>query len=711
MSVDKAAEFDNPIILVIPADSDAGELERRITKLDPQRVRAVTSIIFQVSEDLAERLVSPAATDIRSDLLVRAPRLLIGILTYLRSRQDHVLWRLRPDAGDPIESASSIPEVRTRALQRLLEEPGRHWYLESEAGYHFVTPSNRHTKVFLRVADSLTSTSILDQYAFWLMPYLAAADLVLADTWGIASIIVRTLQLLGSSAYFDCFSIHPAHDRAAAEHTIRRVLARKPRGARIAVVMSVTASGSAMNTIQRLLREQDVESGSVSVTNIFAFAQSTSVDTILCRLSIDAGQHVSSEECPDCAAGSETIQIDQRGYYLRRDREVDCLLTPQVFSNEIVKECRSTLEAVHAIRPFRVHRSDERHHAFHIDIGSLFERGDFAQDLLAATHGFTKPDTLLVPNHWAGRKMAETLAAHWPVEVIYANWIDPGKGLPREDQECLSRAKHLLIVDDVVNTGSTLKRFVDGLRRHYPAKASVEILVGVARTRSRDALNNIQQTFRNPDWTNKFHAVRHLFLPDWKERDCPWCIEKQLLRRISAPLAEPPPWLTKRIAELSSSQGTESPLLLLPGSEPPLLGAHSLIANEKSDALLVAFSIATGVQHLRFDIEKSKRLSPEFPIGAVFCWRNLDNYSEPMLRALLLRLIRPVEWGARNRARTSAQVMEYLSDGRHDVLLGEYLLAVYRGVVTPPGRREFDAWFGEPLGQICGDVRDVLEIS
>ena len=109
-------------------------------------------------------------------------------------------------------------------------------------------------------------------------------------------------------------------------------------------------------------------------------------------------------------------------------------------------------------------------------------------------------------------------------------------------------------------------------------------------------------------------------------------------------------------------------------------------------------------------IEKTLRLSPVFPFGTVFSANNLGNYSEPMLRALLLRLIRPAEWGTKNRAKMTAQVMEYLSDGRHDVLLGEYLLAVDRGIVTRPGRRQFDAWFSEPLGEICEDVRDVLGV-
>ena len=712
MSPVSEAMFDNPFIVVIPADSDAGELERAVAKLDPQLIRAVTSILFQVTEDLAERLVSGAAANIRKDLLARAPGLWIGIITYLRSRGDHVLWRLLPSGGDPIESAPSIPAVRSRALQRLLEGSGAPCYMDSGATYHFVTPSNRHTRVFLRVADSLTSTDILDQYAFWMMPFLAAVDLVLADTWGIASIILRTLQLLGSSAYFDCFSVHPAHDQFAAENTIKRVLARKPRGARVAVVISVTASGSVADIIQRLLGEQDVESGSVSITNIFAFAQTTSIGTTLCRLPVNPDQYGSYEECPDCVAGTSTaIEIDQRGYNLRLDREVDCLLRHDLFSNEIIRAERLTIEAAHAGRALRVHRSDpsdDRHHGFHVDVASLLESDEFSRDLLTAASSFTKPDTLLVPDHLAGRKLAETLAANWTVEVVYANRLDPANGLPREDHERLSCARNLLIVDDVVNTGSRLESFVDGLRRHYPVKDSVEILVGVARTVSHESLKKIQRSFRNPTWTSKFHAVREVFLPDWRSQDCPWCVEWDFLCRVSKRLAEPPLWLTNRIAELSSTQGTESPLLLLPGSEPPLLGAGSYIANEKANALLVSFLIAADLQYLRFDIDEARRLSPLYPTSAVFAADNLTNYSEPMLRALHLRLIRPVEWGTKNRAKMSAQVMKYLSDGRHDVLLGEYLLAVARGIVTRPGRRQFDAWFAEPLGQICEDVREVL---
>ena len=91
--------------------------------------------------------------------------------------------------------------------------------------------------------------------------------------------------------------------------------------------------------------------------------------------------------------------------------------------------------------------------------------------------------------------------------------------------------------------------------------------------------------------------------------------------------------------------------------------------------------------------------------------KNLTNYSEGLLRALLLRLVRSHEWGESKRLALSRQFSEFAKQDDQDVLLGELLLAMARGSVAPVDPGFFGAIYGPVLGEHREYFQQALKLA
>ena len=609
--------FERSYVIHVPDGSPLTELDSRLTRISADVTRTASAIVFRVEARLRAALVGSDGAYERRNLLGRASTLPLGIVTYSDTLTTHQLLSLSQDKCEAIELESSLSAVRRNGLRQLLDDATGYCYLTSTPAYHFITPSNRHTSVFLRVGDSLTSTDVLDQYAFWLLPSLCRAELVLVDNWSIAAIVIRTLQLLGSRAHFECFSTHPLHDRSSAEATIDRLLAHKTGAGPIACVQSVTGSGTVTDLIFSMFRTRGVVLAPDAITTIFAFANAPVSGAVLCRLPNKLEHFPSDEDCPHCQAGMPAITIDQHGYYLKAGQENDGILTRQ-----LAEEPRPLLKGDGMESALRLHRSDpndSRHHGFDIDVMTLLENPSFRDRLIQSARDLPNPDVVVAPNHDAGRAMGDILGAITSGPVVFANRLDQSSILSADDRERLRTARHLLIVDDVINSGSRLASYLDGLRRHFPGKETVSILVGIVRPDSDAAYRRIKNTLKSPSTSIKLAYIEKLFLPRWDEKSCPWCQEHTFLAGIANQLSDPPEWLVKRIGDLAAIRtGLRSPLLALPGTTIPTLGADSFIAAQDTSALCLSFHISSALQSLRLDVEIGKRLMPEFPVQRVF---------------------------------------------------------------------------------------------
>ncbi|HVV16081.1 MAG TPA: hypothetical protein VHH90_02675 [Polyangia bacterium] len=241
--------------------------------------------------------------------------------------------------------------------------------------------------------------------------------------------------------------------------------------------------------------------------------------------------------------------------------------------------------------------------------------------------------------------------------------------------------RKFLVVDDVLVSGSRLSARNRELREREEPPASVNFIVGVARPISEDDWKklSIALTTRHP-WDAKLAAVETFWLPNWQEKSCPWCREYDFLVSITRRLAESPAWLVERVASLTSRERglEEDALWFLPGISTPSLGHGSVVGPEGMSATATLFAFASALQRLRHDAE-GKRLNPHFPEFGVFDLKNVKNYSEALLRAVMLRAVLPQEWGTLQSGALRDELSAALSQGDHDSILAELVLAIARG--------------------------------
>jgi len=98
-------------------------------------------------------------------------------------------------------------------------------------------------------------------------------------------------------------------------------------------------------------------------------------------------------------------------------------------------------------------------------------------------------------------------------------------------------------------------------------------------------------------------------------------------------------------------------------------------------SMATLFSIASALQALRND-DDSRQLNPYFPAFQIFGVRNLRNYSEGLLRGILLRAVLPGEWSKTIEVAELEQRLEEAARVQdQDIILGEIIIAAVRGSI------------------------------
>ncbi|OGQ59899.1 MAG: hypothetical protein A3J24_11130 [Deltaproteobacteria bacterium RIFCSPLOWO2_02_FULL_53_8] len=214
-------------------------------------------------------------------------------------------------------------------------------------------------------------------------------------------------------------------------------------------------------------------------------------------------------------------------------------------------------------------------------------------------------------------------------------------------------------------------------------------------------------------WDASLHCVRSLYLPNWQEQDCPWCKEFDLLSAIFENSGERSSWLTARSTVLKSDKDgvSDSPFLLLPNSEDRRLGDQSVVGSRGFSSMQTLFAVASAMEALRNAPIEAKRLDPRFPVSSVFQLKGFELYTEGLIRAGLMRTIKPREWGESQQKELGVLLKKECKKPDQAILLGELLLSIWRRGVFPPDDSTFRLLFGphltnedllEPFLQVLG---------
>ncbi len=682
--------LDSPRVFYLREESTLADVAEKISRLNADTFRAASSLAFLSN------------TPIAFDAIAAKP-----LLQYAAEKPTVVLtpgpsFSIKADLIAPagfsqLEVEPVVSKVRKADLLQLLEEDGGACAFEAHANYHFVTPSLTHTSRFMRIGDLLHNLHTLDQMAFWLRPYIGTADAILVDSWSIASAILRTLQINRLQIPFDCFPEHPAHNSIACQRVVEGLLARLPLGGRLVAFVSISGSGRLVEHIQTMFNERAAGRFTIECLSIYGFASTP--NQLNCFARIPTHETFFQDPCELCASGSIPIHIDPAAYHLKSLSEPEVLLSKShlAAAKPFIERYRDTKNL------FIVHhddRNDGRHHAFDLNMFTLFSHPEFAKrfdEKLVSLLG--NVDLIVSPDHEAGKYMADRAKAVFGCPVIIHDTLDRN-ALSVNDLGIVLNARKILIVDDVVNSGSRLRQYIQSVREgHYLSCQMLSYLVALARPSTPQHLTELSKTLTDGhNWKGHFHAVEEIILPNWNEELCPWCREFDFISGIARRFARPPRWLTARLAKLRNrTEGiSDEPILLLPGVSSVVLGDQSPICSGESSSMVVMFALASALQAQRNDKYLKKQLHPRFPVSNVMSPENVkDRYTEGLIRAALLRLVHRAEWGQLASMQTRSFLAEQLLVANQKIIAGELFIALGRSLLPPISAKEFKSSFAE----------------
>ncbi len=673
----------------IPNDSPLGSLGARINRAPANEQRRATAFAFRVDEQFVHRISDPGAEQHRAAAVGWSGGRPIYLFVYSAAKKRHEVFRVtRRRVAPPPRSSLLISRIRSADLASIIRESQDYCFLEASPNYHFVTPSRVHCSLFLRVGDAIQSAEVLDRFAFWLMPNIAQADAIVIDTLGIASIAIRAMQWLKRDVPFVFLPSHPLQDFVSAERVLDGMVLPLPTDAKVFVIVSLAITGNILKSVEQILRvvgsRKSIQSEGIV---LYAFKGTLPDIEPFCCLEHEIEYYVPPNDCRLCTPDNVPLYIDGHLNYPREIQETDLALTADHF-HEALKFLAKYQSMDRLLRVHRDDPNDWRHHAFDIDVSTLLEQPQFLEAYMQELRNVAPtPDLVVAPDHQPGRALAKLASQMFDIPFVIHNDLRFGGTRASANRNLVKGSRNLLIVDDVSNTGSRLSKYNRALREEFGHFKSVVFLVAVARPQSEAAWRELRVSLTNHHpWNASLLFIEKICLPAWDAKFCPWCQEHDLLSRACQRFSLPPKWIKDRVGKLTEKlEGlVEDVLFLLPGVSAKHLARGAVAGMEGFSPIQVTFAVASALQSLRNAPEEKHRLAPHFPARRVFGLRNLTNYSEGLLRASLLRLLRAYEWGNTNRSKLQSATLDYVGHDDQHVLQGEVVLAIARNAIPAP---------------------------
>jgi hypothetical protein len=575
------------------------------------------------------------------------------------------------------EGVDALNMLCTVDLRSVVDEASDDCWVNKIAAQHYIAPSGEHCERFFRLGNAIRTRSALERLAFWATRVLSSAGAVVIDNWSIAAVALRALQVSQRDIPFDCLTSHPKQSPQDAKRIIKQIVGELgDSDGDLLFLVSVTSSG-AFAEIVRGIAELFLPPDRIRIVALYGLSGTPDDVERLYTLALDP-KNTAAEECSLCASGSSTaIPLDPSLYYAKVYPEVPVPLKRDHF---VQKDFAARFGAVPSV--FKLHHTDAygRHHGFYVSVPDmLIGDAEYAKKSRKVFEDLPHQYELLV-THSAPSAIAKIAREVLDIPMLVTDSL---QGLNEADTQTFSQARRILVVSDLMISGHSMERYVKALREKPFEPTHIGIVIGLARPVSEAALTRAKTAWtKNVSWETHFEPIETFCLPNWSKLECPWCAEFEWLDDAIARTALPPRWATDRLQVLQSISGIAepaSPLFLLPDSIPRVLGNGSVAGSGGASALTITMSIASGLQFLRNEKVETSRLVPVFPLHHVMsAEKNLGNYSEALLRAILLRTVAPKEWGITERRRATEYLAALPNDADREFLSGELLLWVAR---------------------------------
>ena len=660
----------------------------------------VESIVFKVDKAIKKHLERDLQD--RKQILTRANGVDVYLITLNKNNFSQSLFHINTKPCRCINK-KKLKEIRRADFLDILERFDGEGLHTAGNGMHYQTPSGKHTKAFLRLADVVHSFGQLDRISYWLLEKLNRVEAVLVDNWSLASIILYSQFRLKKEIRFDCLHQHLNSNKEDAFKIVKKLFRDLKKNDYVLLFVSVNTSGehyaALINMCKKVRPDLRYISASAYQMPYNGKDSSHSPDEIFCKLDNKTMLTYTQRDCPYCKNNDNLLYIDKQYYYPKQNKENSILLYAKPQKYSIISPHFELISKID--KGLCVHRDDPndektpRHHAFYVDVVKLVEADSFKKKFikkwkeLRNKHGY--PDVIIYPPHTAAKKLLKLIEDQWngKKKLIAAHRLRDN--LCEKNKKYLNSCKHICILDDVVITGGRIKAYVEDIRTELSLGNSsgklllenLSVLVAVQRTENENKIIELKDSVlsKKHTWNSELYAATKLFLPNWDEKSCPWCSEAKIWVKAADlyPFYEPP-YFNSRMAALKHHDTcgiTSSPIPKFDPASVQKLGAGSPLGKSGMEEMPLLFKIAILLQIMRFDKDPKKRLARNFEINnALACGEGksmFNRYSEPLIQACLLRCVKPSEWASDMNTYAIPELIKKLDNKSAHVLLLEIM--------------------------------------
>ncbi len=637
--------------------SDITELIDKHANLDREEIGGSDIIVYKVSIRLVGNLKKNPSNNIQ--LVQRWPGRAVYLIYFNDGIYD-LVEVTRDNLVNRKDNKKLVNDIRNYDLEQLIVKRSKYCAIQAPYGGHFVTPSGKHTKTFIRIADAITSYNSMDRISFWLQEYIKE-DLsgIVVDTPSLLSVVVHTFNLLGKSVPFTCINENTFGDdiENKANSILRKFSTRISNEGKILLIISMSVSGETTESVIQALKGAGIRN---TVESFSIFALKDSPVASQCKLSINLKWYESKQDCKLCESpiNRRLYEIDRKTFFPKLATQKTVVLKVKHAKNIERDNGLEKFYKKYGSQPeiFRFHYSDEndgynsRHHAFYLHVLSLLQNNgfilEFKKKLKNIINSRGKIDLVVHPPHRAAKKIVEIAKTVQQFKSIESTSL--AKSTPLEIND-LTTSKHIMILDDVLITGGRQLGYLQNLREIFTnidfALEHLTFFPLITRPESSEILDRLKRAFMKHDWYNYSETLYSFLLPKWSEDDCPWCKEKKLLTNYVDDPMDEDKWYQKRIEVLSdlSKDGIISdPLLYFDGVERFTMSAGSPIVKKGYCESVVLFVISSALQALRED--KDDPLGNTLLFQNLLSFESIDQYSDPLIQACLLKATSVEEW-------------------------------------------------------------------
>lgn len=431
-----------------------------------------------------------------------------------------------------------IAAVRSLELLGLLEARGA--ILEEEHVHYELPTSGWHVSRYVKLRKAISDPDDAGRVADWLLPQMTDGCQVVISHRGLGtlkgSLRSQALQRFGwEVAVYD---LPPYSDKSKDPHLPENLPERS--GEERFLIIGVDFDGTRGNHV-RSRGFQDAAAVALVETHPNAASSPAWIHVPAARCH--------PRDCEPCQSGKSRVDLIDPDDEERRPRDDRQELT---VTDEIIREREEFWQFVDEASAALVHTAhsygddptgpERRDRSVDIDVPKLLEHDAFGPRCRAQLADLPPPDCILIPRHEATAALKDLAISAFEEIDESAIFDVPRSGELGDAGRAAFRAKRVLLLDEMLVTGATLKRLIGGLKACEDEERFADLdLYGfvVLNGAATDRISkNVKNRFKKRGERNsRLHEAARVYLPPPSD-GCPWCKERRLLTKFRASLGE-----------------------------------------------------------------------------------------------------------------------------------------------------------------------------